>query len=71
MCTHVDEWSPYSSSVKTVLFVPYALHDRDAYAATARKAYTEMGIVYIDLLFKLLPFVYIVLFSYVWHLYEA
>jgi len=51
--------------VKTVLFVPYALHDRDAYAATARKAYTEMGIVYIDLLFKLLPFVYIVLFSYV------
>lgn len=31
------------SKVKTVLFVPYALHDRDAYAATAREAYTEMG----------------------------
>lgn len=31
------------SKVKTVLFVPYALHDRDGYASVARKAYTEMG----------------------------
>lgn len=32
-----------SDKVKTVLFVPYALHDRDGYANTARKAYNAMG----------------------------
>lgn len=32
-----------SDKVKTVLFVPYALHDRDEYASIARKAYTAMG----------------------------
>ncbi|KAH3690127.1 alpha-aspartyl dipeptidase-like [Dreissena polymorpha] len=32
-----------SDQVKTVLFIPYALHDRDNYASSARKAYTEMG----------------------------
>ncbi|XP_052760407.1 alpha-aspartyl dipeptidase-like [Mya arenaria] len=32
-----------TDKVKTVLFVPYALQDRDNYASTARKAYTEMG----------------------------
>lgn len=32
-----------SDKVKTVLFVPYALHDRDDYANTARKAYNAMG----------------------------
>ena len=31
------------SKVKRVLFVPYALHNRDEYAATARKAFTAMG----------------------------
>lgn len=32
-----------SSKVKRVLFVPYALHNRDEYAATARTAFTAMG----------------------------
>jgi len=32
-----------SHNVKKVLFVPYALKDRDGYAETARKAYTGMG----------------------------
>ncbi|KAL4222679.1 hypothetical protein ACF0H5_018720 [Mactra antiquata] len=32
-----------SDKVKTVLFVPYALHDRDDYTSTARKAYNEIG----------------------------
>src|SRR6266851_3222381 len=29
--------------VRTVLFVPYALHDRDGYAATARACFDAMG----------------------------
>src|SRR5262244_3161622 len=29
--------------VKRVLFVPYALHDRDAYAATAQQRFAKMG----------------------------
>ena len=33
----------YFSKVKTVLFVPYALHDRDDYAAVANKAFNAMG----------------------------
>lgn len=32
-----------SSSVQKVLFVPYALHDRDAYTKLARTAFNEMG----------------------------
>lgn len=32
-----------SSKVKTVLFVPYALHDRDGYAAKAKEAFMDMG----------------------------
>jgi len=32
-----------SHNVKKVLFVPYALQDRDGYAAIARKAFVEMG----------------------------
>ena len=30
-------------SAKRVLFVPFALHDRDAYAAQARKRFEAMG----------------------------
>lgn len=30
-------------SIKRVLFVPYALHDRDAYAAQARQRFAAMG----------------------------
>lgn len=29
--------------VKRVLFVPYALHDRDAYTRTARDKFTSLG----------------------------
>ena len=29
--------------IKRVLFIPFALHDRDAYAAQARKRFEEMG----------------------------
>ncbi|XP_053373288.1 alpha-aspartyl dipeptidase-like [Mercenaria mercenaria] len=32
-----------ADKVKTVLFVPYALHNRDEYASIARKAYEDMG----------------------------
>nr|XP_013222945.2 alpha-aspartyl dipeptidase [Columba livia] len=37
--------SPLSSprKVKRVLFVPYALHDRDAYARTAREKFESLG----------------------------
>jgi dipeptidase E len=31
------------ADVKRILFVPYALHDRDAYAATAQKRFAKMG----------------------------
>ena len=31
------------SDVKRVLFVPYALHDRDAYAKTARDKFKSLG----------------------------
>ena len=33
----------FNSSVQKVLFVPYALHDRDAYTKLARTAFNEMG----------------------------
>jgi len=33
----------FLGSVKSVLFVPYALYDRDAYAATAQKRFEKMG----------------------------
>ncbi len=32
-----------SDDVKRILFVPYALHDRDAYAATAQQRFAKMG----------------------------
>src|SRR5262245_36901543 len=34
----------FLGSVKNVLFVPYALYDRDAYAALAQKRFENMGI---------------------------
>ncbi|XP_060066005.1 alpha-aspartyl dipeptidase-like [Ylistrum balloti] len=33
----------FLKDVKRVLFVPYALHDRDGYAKIAREAFNEMG----------------------------
>jgi dipeptidase E len=33
----------FLGDVKRVLFVPYALHDRDAYAATAHERFAKMG----------------------------
>jgi dipeptidase E len=33
----------FLGEVKRVLFVPYALHDRDAYAATAQQRFAKMG----------------------------
>jgi len=33
----------FLGNVKRVLFVPYALHDRDAYAATAQQRFQKMG----------------------------
>lgn len=38
-----DEIREFLGSVKKVLFVPFALYDRDTYAATARKRYEAMG----------------------------
>ena len=38
-----DEIQNFLSNVKTVLFVPYALHDRDEYAATAAARFRRMG----------------------------
>lgn len=40
-CAH--EIRDFLGSRKTVLFVPYALHDHDAYAARARDAFTSLG----------------------------
>ncbi|MBM3976205.1 MAG: dipeptidase PepE [Planctomycetes bacterium] len=39
--THVRAF--FGSSVKRVLFVPFALHDRDAYAAKARERFERLG----------------------------
>src|SRR5690348_5599488 len=33
----------FLSDVRRVLFVPFALHDRDAYAATAEQRFAKMG----------------------------
>ena len=33
----------FLGAVKTVLFVPYALYDREAYATTARERFQKMG----------------------------
>lgn len=33
----------HNREVKRVLFVPYALHDRDAYAKTARDKFKTLG----------------------------
>jgi len=38
-----DEIREFLKGCRTVLFVPYALHDHDAYAAAARTAYDAMG----------------------------
>src|ERR1043165_4821480 len=38
-----SEIRDFLGDVKRVLFVPYALHDRDAYAATAKTRFTKMG----------------------------
>ena len=38
-----EEIRSFLAGVKKVLFVPYALHDRDAYAATARDRFAKMG----------------------------
>ncbi|XP_033744822.1 alpha-aspartyl dipeptidase-like [Pecten maximus] len=40
-CT--DQIKTFLREVKRVLFVPYALHDRDEYANIARKAFKAMG----------------------------
>lgn len=37
------EISDFLGEVKRVLFVPYALHDRDKYAAQARERFAKMG----------------------------
>ena len=38
-----DEICDFLGVAKTVLFVPYALYDRDAYATTARERFKKMG----------------------------
>jgi dipeptidase E len=38
-----DEICAFLGVVKAVLFVPYALYDRDAYATTARERFKKMG----------------------------
>jgi dipeptidase E len=38
-----DELVAFLSGVRTVLFVPYALHDLDAYTATARTRFAALG----------------------------
>jgi len=38
-----SEIGDFLGSVRTILFVPYALHDRDAYAATAQARFRKMG----------------------------
>jgi dipeptidase E len=38
-----DELVTFLAGVRTVLFVPYALHDLDAYAATARCRFAALG----------------------------
>jgi dipeptidase E len=41
---HVEgEIRDFLGSTKTVLFVPYALHDQDGYAAKAQERFKEMG----------------------------
>jgi peptidase E len=38
-----SEIRDFLGEVKQVLFVPYALYDRDAYASTARERFKQMG----------------------------
>lgn len=38
-----DEIRNFLGDIKRVLFVPFALYDRDAYAATARERFASMG----------------------------
>src|SRR5215510_16451844 len=38
-----SEIRDFLGATKRVLFVPYALYDRDAYAATARERFEQMG----------------------------
>ncbi len=37
------EIADFLGPARTVLFVPYALHDHDTYAASARRAFAELG----------------------------
>lgn len=39
-----DEIKDFLGSVKSILFVPYALHDLNGYAARTRERYAKMGI---------------------------
>ena len=39
-----SEMADLLQGVERVLFFPFALHDRDAYAAKARKRFGEMGL---------------------------
>ena len=41
--TEIRDFLGDDGRVKRVLFVPYALHDRDAYAATAQQRFAKMG----------------------------
>ncbi len=38
-----DDVTGYLGEIRRVLFVPYALHDRDAYAAKVRARFAELG----------------------------
>lgn len=38
-----EEIQDFLAGVETVLFVPYALHDHDGYAARARQRFTQLG----------------------------
>lgn len=39
-----DEVRAFFAGARTILFVPYALHDRDTYAARARARFAELGL---------------------------
>ncbi len=38
-----DEIRSFLGSAKRILFFPFALHDRDGYAANAKRRFAEMG----------------------------
>src|SRR5678815_5900445 len=39
-----DEMLDFLGTIQTVLFVPYALHDQDGYAAKAKARFNQMGV---------------------------